>query len=432
MTEQTIRGLAASRLRAAAHFITALLAGLVGVVWSLLRRGLVFTEHWLAHAKRAVYGIAVTRMLLALTGVGMLLCNFSTRLYTFGAGSAWNGEAARPHSDLEEISLFSLFHRLALHDVGFTFAYLALLILAVMFLLGWRTKIVLPVFFVLWVSFAEMNDLVGDQGDNMYRIVLLSLIFADPSARWSMDARRRRAAASTNGGWVRRAWSGIPIVPAWLTNIMHNLVLVSMTCHVSFVYASGALYKASGTPWQSGYAIYNPLHTARFGPWPELSDLVGSWGPAVTAMSWSSIILQMSFPMMLLNRVTRVIGLIGILSFHIGIAILLGLPWFSLAMIAVDSIFIRTVTWRRMARFARDAWGSAQERASGQAERPTVTDVKPVADDGAVQSGSVGSRASSSGTTSSTQPGGPRPPPASPPSPVKGPAVPASSGNRSR
>jgi len=31
VTEQTIRGLAASRLRAAAHFITALLAGLVGL-----------------------------------------------------------------------------------------------------------------------------------------------------------------------------------------------------------------------------------------------------------------------------------------------------------------------------------------------------------------------------------------------------------------
>ena len=439
MTEQTIRGLAARRLRAAVHFITALLAGLVGVVWSLLRRGLVFTEHWLAHAKRAVYGIAVTRMLLALTGIGMLVCNFSTRLYTFGTGSAWNGEAARPRSMLEQIWLFSLFHRLALHDVGFTLAYLALLLLAVMFLLGWRTKIVLPLFFVLWVSFAEMNDLVGDQGDNMYRIVLLSLLFADPSSRWSLDARRRRSAANTDGGWARRAWSGIPIMPAWLTNIMHNLVLVSMTCHVCFVYASGALYKASGTPWQAGYAIYNPLHTARFGPWPELSDLLGSWGPAVTAMSWSSIILQMSFPMMLLNRVTRVIGLIGILSFHIGIAILLGLPWFSLAMIAVDSIFIRTVTWRRMARFARDAWSSAQERASGQAERPTGVAVTPAGDGAAVSSRSVGSRASSSGTTRSTQPDGPGPPPVSPPSPSPSPspvespsAVPASSGNRSR
>jgi len=391
MTEPTFGGLATNRLRAVSIFVAALLSGVLGVVWSLLRRGLIFTEHWLVHAKRAVYGIAVTRMLLALTGIGMLLCNFSTRLYTFGPGSAWNGEASRPNSDFEKIWLFSLFHRLALHDAGFTVAYLVLLALAVLFLLGWRTKIILPVFFVLWVSFAEMNDLVGDQGDNMYRIVLLSLIFADPSGRWSLDARRRRAAAGTEGGWLRRAWSGVPFVPPWLTNIMHNLVLVSMTCHVCFVYASGALYKASGLPWQAGYAIYNPLHTARFGPWPELSHLVGIWGPAVTAVSWSSIILQMSFPMMLLNRVTRVIALLGILSFHIGIAILLGLPWFSLAMIAIDSIFIRTVTWRRMSHFARTAWASARERAARPAvEPPPVTDAKPVGDAGKGRSGSKG------------------------------------------
>ncbi|HLT60884.1 MAG TPA: HTTM domain-containing protein, partial [Microlunatus sp.] len=140
------------------------------------------------------------------------------------------------------------------------------------------------------------------------------------------------------------------------TNLSHNLVLVSMTLHVCIVYASGALYKAGGEPWQQGYAIYNPLHVTRFGPWPELSDLLTTFAPMVTVISWSSIIIQMCFPMMLLNRISRVIGLFGILSFHIGIAILMGLPWFSLAMIAIDSIFIRDVTWRRMADFVRDSW----------------------------------------------------------------------------
>ncbi len=83
------------------------------------------------------------------------------------------------------------------------------------------------------------------------------------------------------------------------------------------------------------------------------------WAPLVTAASWSSIILQMSFPMMLLNRATRVIALFGILGFHIGIAIMMGLPWFSLVMIAIDSIFIRDVTWRRVIDFTRSSWTTA-------------------------------------------------------------------------
>lgn len=366
-----------SPLRVGSTFAWALVAGAVTTAWSVLTRALTFIENWLVEAKHAQYGLSVTRILIAATGIGLLLANFSTRLYTFGAGSAWNGEAARPISDFPRIWLFSAFHRLALDNTAFTAAYLGLLALAGLLLLGWRTRLVLPLFFVGWVSFVEMNDSVGDQGDNMYRIVLLSMLFADCSARWSLDARRR-SSITPRGGWLRRTWQGERLLPSWTSNVAHNLVLVSMTCHVCFVYASGALYKAGGSPWQAGYAIYNPLHTDRFGPWPELSDLVGVWAPLVTALSWSSIILQMSFPMMLLNRVTRVIALFGILGFHVGIAVMMGLPWFSLAMIAIDSIFIRDVTWRRVADFTRQSWTIARApRDQGVGPAPPATPVDP-------------------------------------------------------
>lgn len=342
------------------RFVKMIVVQVVTVIASTVARGAGLAEAWLLDAKHARYGLAVTRILLALTGIGLLVSNFSTRLYTFGSGSAWNGEAAEPISDFPKIGLFSLFHRLALHDTAFTLGYLALLILAVLFLLGWRTKVILPLYWVGWTSFIEMNDSVGDQGDNMYRIVLMCLIFADTASRWSLDARRRDAVDRQTGPWLVRKWRGEPILPAWLTNLMNNLVLVAVTCHVCFVYASGALYKAGGDPWQAGYAVYNPLHVARFAPWPELSDLVGMWAPILTIVSWSSIIFQMSFPMMLLNRVTRVIGLAGILSFHIGIAVMMGLPWFSLSMVAIDAIFIRDVTWQRMAGGVANTWHRAR------------------------------------------------------------------------
>ena len=332
--------------------------GLAGA-WDGLARGGRYVEDWLLGEKHAKYGLAVARMLLALTGTGLLVANFRTRLYTFGSGSAWNGEALHPASDFPQIGIFSLFHRLALHDIAFTLGYLGLLGLAVLVLVGWRMKIILPVFFVMWVSFIEMNDSVGDRGENMYRIVLMYLLFADTAARWSFDASRRTRARTAQSR-VGRIWQGEALLPSWLTNLFHNLVLVVVTCHVCFVYASGALYKAGGVPWQQGYAIYNPLQTQRFGAWPELSDLVGTWAPMVAAISWVSIILQMAFPMMLLRRFTRVIALFGIGGFHVGIAVLMGLPWFSLAMIAIDAIFVRDVTWCRLADRLRSGWRAAR------------------------------------------------------------------------
>lgn len=357
------------------RFVGYLVQSLVELVAGLVGRVLSFSERWLVDAKHATYGLAVTRILLGLTAVGLLLANFSTRLYAFGSGSAWNGEAAEPISDFPRIWVFSLFHRIALDDVAFTAAYLVLLVLAVALTVGWRTRLVLPVFFLGWVGFIEMNDSLGDQGDNMYRMVLLALLFADPAMRWSVDARRRSRPVDPGRGWLRRKWAGEPLLPSWVSSTSHNLVLVTLTCHVCFVYASGALFKAGGTPWQQGYAIYNPLQTQRFGTWPALSDLLTAWTPAVTAVSWASIILQLCFPLMLLQRFTRVIGLFGILGFHIGIAVLMGLPWFSLAMVAIDSIFIRDVTWRWAAGYVREAWVSAGSGSSSGPSHPEAVTV---------------------------------------------------------
>ncbi|WP_375081525.1 HTTM domain-containing protein [Microbacterium sp. CR_7] len=332
-------------------FASSMVAGFWAMVVSAIDRISAFVSDWLFSSKKALYGLAVTRILFGVTAIGLLASNFSTRLYTFGSGSAWNGELAQPVSDFPTIWVFSAFHAVMGNDALYTALYLFLGVLAVLFVLGWRFRIVLPVFFCLWVGFIEANDMVGDQGDNMFRIALLLLFFADPAARWSLDARRR----AKSGEWFPPGSQ-----PALLGTVFHNLALVALTAQVCFVYASGALFKAGGDPWKEGYAVYNPLQTARFGTWPVLSDLVTTWGPMVVAASWGSIILQVAFPLMLLTRPTRLIGLVGILSFHIGIAVLMGLPWFSLTMIAIDSIFIRDRTWSRMSAGVARRWDDAK------------------------------------------------------------------------
>lgn len=319
-------------------FIWLLIKHVVQVVWNTFLTGLRFIENWLLDSKKALYGIAVTRILLGLSALGLLLSNYSTRLYSFGSGSVWNGEVLAAKSDFSQIWLFSTFHSAITNDFFYTVLYLILIGLSVVVILGWRTKIMLPVFWVMWVSFIEANDMLGDQGDNMFRIAILIMFFADTSARWSLDAKRRATKLPAVVNESREQTS----------NLLHNLALIALIAQVSFVYMSGALYKAAGDPWSGGYAVYNPLQTARFGTWPILSDFLTSWGPIVTIFGWGSILLQMGFAFMLLSRPTRVIALAGILSFHIGIGVMMGLPWFSLSMIAIDSIFVRDRTWKSM------------------------------------------------------------------------------------
>ncbi|RKQ95113.1 vitamin K-dependent gamma-carboxylase-like protein [Mycolicibacterium mucogenicum 261Sha1.1M5] len=303
---------------------------------------------WLTVRKHAQYGIAVTRMLLGVVGIGMLASNVAVRHSVFGNASRWTGDLSNPVSDFPKIFPFSISHALAQTPLGLNSLMAVLAVLATLLILGWRTRIVLPVYLVLWVGFIELQDMVGDQGDNAYRIVLISMLFADSAKRWSLDARRRAAAVDT-GRLLPNLWRGVPVLPRELTTLSHNLALVVLTCQVSFIYVSGALFKAGGTPWQDGSAVYAPLHVTQFSTWPELSHWITSWGPATAMISIGTVVVQASFPFALLHRWSRIPVMLAIFSFHAGIGVLMGLPWFSLAMVAVDAIFIRDETWRRIA-----------------------------------------------------------------------------------
>lgn len=325
-------------------------------------RLLAYGENWLLNSKKAIHGLAVTRIAFGIVGIGILLSNWSTRLYGMGPGSMWNGEWAAPGSEFPSMWIFSMFRTVMPNAGLYTLMYIVLFILAVLVTLGWRFKLVLPVYFVLWVSFIESQDQLGDQGDNMYRIALFFLLFADATQVWSLDSRRRTKLAGTYTGPVLwQLWKGRTLfasAPAY-SNLFHNLVLVALTAQVCFVYASGALYKAGGTPWQDGTAVYAPLQTVQFGTWPELSTLITSAGWMVAVATLGSVILQMLFPMMLLTHPTRVLALIGILAFHLGIAVAMGLPWFSLTLVAIDFIFITEKSWAKVINTAKSLWSSA-------------------------------------------------------------------------
>ena len=57
------------------------------------------------------------------------------------------------------------------------------------------------------------------------------------------------------------------------------------------------------------------------------------------------LILILAFAFLLLARWTRRIALVAILGLHGGIALFLGLPLFSAAMLAADTIFVSSATY---------------------------------------------------------------------------------------
>jgi hypothetical protein len=358
--------------------IKAAIADLFHKVIGLLLTLEHFIEDWLTVRSKAQYGIAIGRIGLGLTGFGLLLANFHTRYYTFGSGVAWSGERIQPVSDFPKIWIFSAFYNVSMNDAALTTLYVLLMALALVFAAGWRMKVTLPLFGIFWVSFIEMTDFIGDQGDNIFRMALIALLFVDTSAKWSLDDRRRKKFAAQMGdhSYAWQLLHGGHLAPSWMRNTAQNLALVVITAQISFIYVSGALYKAGGLSWQGGTAIYSPLNVARFGTWPFLSHIVTHFDWVVAGLTYGALLTQCFFPLMLLNKWTRKLGIIGITGIHIGIGVLMGLPWFSLTMISLDMIFVSDSTWVAVSGWLRNAFRRPQPVAPEPEPEPAPEPVR--------------------------------------------------------
>ncbi|MFF9647639.1 HTTM domain-containing protein [Streptomyces sp. NPDC014622] len=128
-----------------------------------------------------------------------------------------------------------------------------------------------------------------------------------------------------------------------VANLAHNATLVVIMAEVCVIYATAGWYKVQGSRWQDGTALYYPLKLDYFAPWPALSDILASSGVIVMLVSYGTVIVQVAFPFTLFNRKVKNVLLAVMICEHTGIALLLGLPFFSMAMIAADSVFLPTV-----------------------------------------------------------------------------------------
>ncbi|MEU3958392.1 HTTM domain-containing protein [Streptomyces buecherae] len=161
-----------------------------------------------------------------------------------------------------------------------------------------------------------------------------------------------------------------------LGNLVHNAALVVIMGQVCLIYATAGWYKIQGTRWQDGTAVHYPLHLDYFSPWPSLTDALGSSGTLVMLLSYGTVFVQVAFPFALLNRRAKNVLLAVMMMEHVGIAVVLGLPFLSLAMIAADAVFLPTNFLRWVGSTLRRARG----RLSRRAPAPPGPDVRAPAD----------------------------------------------------
>ncbi len=339
----------------------------------------------------ARYQSAVIRIGFSLTWLVFLLREWPNRSELYGPASPWTWDLA--HRLISSNHAFTLL-MWSRGGIWFETVYTAAIVACVMLLLGWRTRTAALLFMIGVLSLQNRSVFMGDGGDNVLHIMAIYLAFSRCGRVWSLDARRARRTAGTGDpvgvalwavlgaalvtatvlgrlstGWALIFWGVLVGQAAWwlvrryapgeprlvmdmIANVVHAGAMLVIMAEVCVVYSTAGWYKIQGSRWEDGTALYYPLHLNDFTPWPALSHTLAANGLMVMLISYGTVWVQVAFPFTLFNRRVKNVLLPVMMCEHAAIAVMLGLPVFSLAMIAADSVFLPTGFLRWLGRRA--------------------------------------------------------------------------------
>ncbi|MFE9684560.1 HTTM domain-containing protein [Streptomyces sp. NPDC006285] len=355
------------------------------------------------------YQTAVIRIGFAGTWLLFLLREFPHRQEMYGPDGPWSWDLAQQLTASNHAFTALMW---ADGQIWFEAVYALAVLSSVLFLLGWRTRTMSVLFLLGVLSLQNRSIFMGDGGDNVIHLMAIYLVLTRCGQVWSLDARRERRAAGARardgrsrpdrvgvalwavlglalaaatlagkidggvfGGWRTVYWGLWAAQGLWwlagrytrsvqprvfldvVANLVHNAALFVIMAEACLIYATAGWYKIQGSRWQDGTAVYYPLHLDYFSPWPALSDLLSSSGALVMLVTYGTVVAQVAFPFTLFNRRVKNVLLAAMMTEHAVIALVLGLPFFSLAMIAADAVFLPTSFLRRLGGWATGARG---------------------------------------------------------------------------
>jgi hypothetical protein len=316
----------------------------------------------------SLYAASVLRIGYGLLYLAFLLREFPHRNEIWGPGAPWTPALATELFD--QTGWFSI---LTLSDstLYFEVCYAFAVVTCALFVLGWRTRATSIVFAVVVASFYARSLFMTDGGDNLMLLMAVYLCFTACGRRWSLDARRNRLRASTVDSGTRSARLGasdlgrqLLAARRLLVTVVHNCGMFVIAAQVCLLYGSAGLYKVQGELWENGTALHYVLNLDLFQPWPALSHMLESQQMLLAVVSYLTVLLQVAFPFVLFGRLKYVIVTM-LLGMHLGIAILLGLPLFSGAMIVADAVFLPDRFYRFLGRMGRQTFSRAAFRRKG-------------------------------------------------------------------
>ncbi len=222
-------------------------------------------------------------------------------------------------------------------DWQITLFFLLWIMVLVALLLGYRTRWMTILNWIIILSIHERNVYMLNGADTVMRVMSFWIMFLPLGRAYALDRLRK------------------PDLP--LTTFAFPLRIVQL--QFAFIYLSTFIMKVHGDAWLDGSAVYYALQLRGFTH--PIADWVLNTAPYLffqIATTFTFIAEGAFFILMFIpfgQPRLKLIGLLAMGSVHVGIAILMAIPNFSLVMLACYLLFFegKWLVWLTRRRFAQ-------------------------------------------------------------------------------
>lgn len=206
--------------------------------------------------------------------------------------------------------------------------------------LGWRTRLMSAICFVLLVSFFNRSPFINNGADVALCAFAFWGLFVPLGRCYSLDARRAPAH---------------PVIYAFPARMMQM--------QIALIYIFNAVIKGQGAAWNNGDALYLALQARMYVfPWGDWL-LAGAPLDLLRLLTRLTLLIEGGFPLLVfapvLQPYLRALGLALGAALHIGIGAVMAVPNFPLVMLASYLLLLDPRWLDRVERWGRRGGHSA-------------------------------------------------------------------------
>ena len=181
-------------------------------------------------------------------------------------------------------------------------------VVAVLFTVGWRTRINGILLYLGLLSIHHRNILTNGGPDNLLMVLVFYAMLGPSGAAYSLDARR---AAKKRGGTPAEA-----LILPWAQRLIQ--------LHLSLIYFDTSVLKCAGSTWLGGTALHFVLYNREFGRL-DLTALC-QYPILINLLTHAALLAEFALGILLWFRPTRkVTALVGV-GLHFSILFMVNRP----------------------------------------------------------------------------------------------------------